>query len=89
MAEAGWTPNQFVYVIHAYRETTANLRQAPPGENIMALTPSNLLELYGSFGRILEYAWLRRELAVAPQAQLLAVSEQKPSAMSTTTKPTR
>lgn len=64
MAEAGWQPHQFVYVIHAYRDDAHNLLNAPPDENIMVLTPSDLLQLYGSFGRILEYAWIRRGLVL-------------------------
>ena len=60
MQHAGWRRDQFEYVIHAYRGTARNLVDAPPGENTMILTRSDLLQLYGSLSATLEYAWLHK-----------------------------
>ena len=71
MKRAGWEPEEFIFVIHTYRDITGSflgtklthaMATPAPVADMMLLDKPTLQHLYGSLGLTIQYAWLRRQV---------------------------
>ena len=88
MKHAGWEPDEFIFVVHAYRDITGNVlgaepthtmstrsayRTLAPVANMMLLDKLTLQHLYGSLEFTIQYAWLKNSVKCDARPDTAAV----------------